>query len=50
MTRTLPVIYDAGTFQLTSFRDRTGAEMPVHETETRIARIVEGLGGCAHVR
>jgi acetoin utilization deacetylase AcuC-like enzyme len=50
MTRTLPVIHDAGTFQLTSFRDRTGGEMPVHETETRIARIVDGLRGCAHVR
>lgn len=50
MTTTLPVIYDAGTFQLTSFRDRTGGEIPVRETEARIARIVEGLRGCAHVR
>jgi acetoin utilization deacetylase AcuC-like enzyme len=47
---TLPVVYDAGDFVLSSFRDRVGASAPILETEARIERIVAGLRSCEHVR
>ena len=50
MSATLPVVYDAGDFVLSSFRDRAGAAAPIFETETRIERIVAGLRSCEHVR
>lgn len=50
MKATLPVVYDAGDFVLSSFRDRVGASAPILETEARIERIVAGLRSCEQVR
>lgn len=50
MTTTLPVVYDAGEFQLSSFRDRDGNPLQIRETEARIARILDGLRAVDTVR
>ena len=50
MKATLPVVYDASDFVLSSFRNRVGAPSPILETEVRIERIVAGLRSCEHVR
>lgn len=44
------VVYDAGGFLLSSFRDRDGQPAPILETEARIERIVTGLRSCPQVR